>query len=82
VWVDGVPHEVAPVRFAPDLDAIAWAAGEALCFEQQAERRRDDNLLIVRSSYRQPFGRFTGTFPGPIELAEGWGVMERHDARW
>jgi len=82
VWVDGVPHELAPVRFAPDLDAIGWAGGEALRFEQQAERRRDDNLLIVRSRYRQPFGRFTGNFPGAIELAEGWGVMERHDARW
>jgi len=82
VWVEGVPHELPPVRFAPDLDAIGWAGGEALRFEQQAERRRDDNLLIVRSSYRQPFGRFTGTFPGAIELAEGWGVMERHEARW
>ena len=82
VWLDGVPHEVARVRFAAGLDEIRWADGKALRFEQQAERRHDDNLLVVRSTYRQPFGRFTGSLPGEIELAEGWGVMERHDARW
>jgi hypothetical protein len=82
VWVDGVPRELPPVRFAPWLDAIRWPGGEALWFEQQAERRHDDNLLVVRSTYRQPFGRFTGTLPGGVELAEGWGVMERHDALW
>jgi hypothetical protein len=82
VWLDGEPHEPGPVRFAPGLDAIDGPDGEALRFEHQAERRRDDNLLVVRSAYRQPFGRFSGTLPGGVALAEGWGVMERHDVRW
>ena len=34
------------------------------------------------SDYRQPFGTFTGTLGGGVELAEGFGVMERHTARW
>ena len=41
-----------------------------------------ENLLIVRSRYRQPFGTFAGALPGGIELAAGVGVMERHEALW
>jgi uncharacterized protein DUF2804 len=82
LWVEGVPRETGPVRFAERLDAIEDDAGARLRFEQRAERRREDALLLVRSSYRQPFGRFTGTLPGGIALAEGFGVMERHQARW
>jgi hypothetical protein len=70
------------VRFAPDLGAIEGPCGETLRFQPQAERRRDDNLLVLRSSYRQPFGRFTGILPDGFEVAEGFGVMERHQARW
>lgn len=36
----------------------------------------------MRSSYAQPFGTFTGTLPGGVTLAEGLGVLERHDAVW
>jgi hypothetical protein len=36
----------------------------------------------VRYSYRQPFGTFTGSLPGGLALAEGFGVMEHHDAHW
>ena len=28
------------------------------------------------------FGSFSGSVPEAGELREGWGVMERHDARW
>ena len=45
-------------------------------------RARNDNLLVVRSDYEQPFGTFHGTLPGGLELAEGYGVMERHVAVW
>ena len=41
-----------------------------------------DNLLIVRSDYSAPFGSFSGTLPGGVELATGLGVMEHHRARW
>ena len=40
------------------------------------------NLLLFRSRYRQPFGAFTGTLPGGVELAAGYGVMEDHDVFW
>ncbi len=32
--------------------------------------------------YRQPFGSFSGTLPGGLELERGLGVMEHHDAHW
>jgi hypothetical protein len=77
VWVDGVPHEAPPVEFAPDLSHVG-----ALRFRAEAERRRHDNLLLVRSFYRQPFGTFSGRLPDGTELAEGYGVIEVLDARW
>ena len=40
------------------------------------------NLVLVRSRYRQPFGTFSGTLPGGIALGQGYGVMEDHDAWW
>ncbi len=62
--------------------AVALADGTGLRFAAEAVRERDDNLLIVRSRYVQPFGTFSGTLPGAGELREGYGVMEAHDVRW
>ena len=81
IWIDGEPVEPGPVEFA-DLDAIAFGEGSRLAFAAEAERSRSENLILVRSSYRQPFGRFAGTLPGGLELEHGLGVMERHEARW
>jgi hypothetical protein len=82
LWVDGVPVEAPPVAFAADLTSVGWASGEALAFTPEATRERHDDLRVFRSDYVQPFGRFTGTLPGGLELAEGLGVMERHTALW
>ena len=41
-----------------------------------------DDLKLFASEYRQPFGTFSGALPGGVTLAEGYGVMERHDVRW
>jgi hypothetical protein len=70
VWVDGHPHELPP------------SALHELHFHSEAERARRDNLLILRSAYRQPFGTFSGELPGAPSLAEGYGVTETHDAWW
>jgi uncharacterized protein DUF2804 len=77
VWVDGQPFEPGPSEFAGDLSGV-----DGLRFHPEAERRHRQNLLLVRSSYRQPFGTFSGSLPGGTELAEGYGVMEEHDVRW
>ncbi len=82
IWVAGKPHETAPVSFAGDLSQIRAEDGSELSFTPEAERRRKENLLIVRSDYRAPFGRFSGTLPGHIELAHGLGVSEHHRAHW
>jgi hypothetical protein len=70
VWIDGQPREVGAHAF------------DRLRFQAEASRERSDNLLLVRSRYRQPFGTFAGELPGGIELAEGYGVMEEHDVWW
>jgi hypothetical protein len=77
VWVDGTPYEVGPSRFAADLSSV-----DGLRFTAESTRERRENLLLVRSTYRQPFGTFTGTLPDGTELAEGYGVMEEHDVWW
>jgi len=80
IWVEGEPSEPDPVSFA-GLDGVEFASGAKLDFSAGSERSRDDNLLLIRSSYRHRFGEFQGSLDG-IELAEGFGVMERHDAVW
>ncbi len=82
VWVGGEPHEVAPVEFSEDLSRITAADGSALSFTAEAQRSHRENLLLVSSDYRAPFGTFAGTLPGGIELAHGLGVVEHHRARW
>jgi hypothetical protein len=81
VWVDGVPSEPPSSVFARDLSAV-----DGLQFHPEAIREKRENLLLVRSSYRQPFGTFAGHLPGGTdggpELAEGYGVMEEHDVHW
>jgi Protein of unknown function (DUF2804) len=81
VWVGTTPREVGPVAF-DGLEGIKGTGGLELRFRAEAERSRTENKLYVRYSYRQPFGTFTGTLPGGIELASGMGVMEHHDAWW
>jgi hypothetical protein len=82
VWLDHQPAEVGPVTFAPDLSQVTFAEGGSLRFTEWAARAEDMNVLLMRSRYRQPFGTFSGTLPGGVELAQGYGVMEEHDVRW
>jgi len=77
VWVDGTAAEVPPCEFADDLSSV-----DELRFSAEALRSRRENLLLIRSDYRQPFGTFSGRLPGGVELAEGFGVMEHHDVWW
>jgi hypothetical protein len=81
IWLDGQPSEPGPVVF-DGLDAIDFGDGSRLSFSKEFERSRDENRLLVKYTYRQPFGSFTGTLPGGIELERGLGVMEFHDATW
>ncbi len=83
IWVDGEAREVGPVRFASDLTSVTFAEGGALQFSPESERARHDRIgPVIVSDYRQPFGTVSGTLPGGLELAAGFGVMERHHARW
>jgi hypothetical protein len=82
VWVDGIPHEAEPVSFSADLQRIECEDGSLLRFSEEAGRERRENLLLVKSDYRAPFGSFAGELPGGIELEKGLGVVEHHRALW
>jgi hypothetical protein len=77
IWIDGVAAEPAPCRFADDLTGV-----DRLVFRPEATRERRENMLLVRSFYRQPFGTFSGELAGQLPLAEAYGVMEEHDVWW
>ena len=81
IWVDGEPSEPAPVVF-DGLDAVDFADGSRLEFTKEFERSKEENRWLVKYTYRQPFGTFTGTLPGGLQLERGLGVMEFHDATW
>jgi hypothetical protein len=82
VWIDGSPYEVAPVEFSPSLLRVRGEDGSELRFHPEAERAHRQNLLLVSSDYRAPFGSFSGTLPGGLALAHGLGVVEHHRALW
>ena len=77
VWVDGVPHEAERLHFAEDLSRVG-----DLRFTAEAVRERNENRLLIRSRYRQPFGTFQGSLPGGIAVTNGYGVMEDHEVWW
>jgi hypothetical protein len=77
IWIDGNPTEAPPCTFANGLSSV-----DDLRFEAEAERRQKQNLVVVRSEYRQPFGTFSGKLPNGIALDRAYGVMEQHEAWW
>jgi hypothetical protein len=63
------------------MSGIEFTGGARLDFAEECERARNENLLLVRSRYRHQFGTFTGALEG-LPLAQGFGVMEEHEAVW
>jgi len=82
IWLGGEPREVGPVSFSDDLSTLRCAGGEVLRFSEEARREHDERRGLFSSVYAQPFGTFSGELEGGIALAEGYGVMERHEVRW
>jgi hypothetical protein len=80
IWLDGEPGEPPPVHFR-GLEAIEFPDGAELGFATESSHARDENFLLFRSRYRHRFGTFSGSLDG-LRLAEGFGVMEQHDAVW
>ena len=82
VWVAG--RRARPRRSASRRTSRASAARTARSCTStpRPSAAASDNLLLVRSDYRAPFGSFSGTLPGGIALAHGLGVVEHHRARW
>lgn len=82
IWVDGEPVPAGPASFVGDLSSVEIADGGRLDFSEWSAREHSTNALFMSSTYRQPFGTFSGTLPDGVQLAEGYGVMESHDVRW
>ena len=54
IWINGVPQEIGPVEFAPDLTRV-----DKFEFPRRGPRQaRHDRMIVIDSKYRQPFGTF------------------------
>lgn len=89
VWWDGVPHHLDVTGLAPRGDASGpWrvaGAGTDLVLEPTGRRHADEQLVVVTSTYTQPFGRWTGSLRDPRGAATRVtmaGVAEDHLAVW
>jgi hypothetical protein len=81
IWLNGERTAVQAAPIAEDLSTINIGS-DRLDFHQESERGAKSNLVVIRSEYRQPFGRFTGTLPGVGEVHDAYGVMEFHNVVW
>jgi hypothetical protein len=91
VWLDGVAHPVGAVRFAFDEtahDASPWEIrgdGVDLRFDPSGMRVGHEDLVLIKSRFVQPYGRFRGTLRvggEAVRIEDVVGVVEDHDALW
>lgn len=85
VWVDLEPHSPgqATIQLPSEIGSKVWkvsAGGLELDFEPQGQREENLNLVLIASRYKQPWGRYIGSYEG-VAL-EGYGVVEEHWALW
>ncbi len=90
-WVGGDAHPLGPVRFAFDRAAPAAAPwritgdGVDLRFEPAGARVGDEDLVVVKSRFVQPYGLFHGEVRAGadvVRLDGAPGVVEDHEALW
>ena len=92
VWIDGKLHVLGRAQF--DFDArspldpwnVRTVDGDVdLVFRPLADRFEDTRLVLLRSSFHQPFGTFSGTIKtvlGTCRVHNAWGLCEDHHALW
>ena len=68
IWVDGEPFEPGPVELrGPGGDRLRRRVPARVQRRVRAAKAAR-TCLLVRYTYRQPFGSFSGTLPGGLEL--------------
>lgn len=92
LWVDGRLEHLGPAQFDFDSDRILepWRLTTTdkrvdLVFSPQGERTEDIQLGVIRSTFHQPFGTFSGTVKSAneeIRIEDHFGVCEDHTALW
>jgi hypothetical protein len=93
LWAGGKLHKVgaAAIHFDEGDSQAPWRVTTAdgaidLTFHPEGERRKDEDLVLARSRYVQPFGTYRGVVRPPggaaIAVRDLVGVTEDHVARW
>ncbi|MEW6442669.1 MAG: DUF2804 domain-containing protein [bacterium] len=92
-WIDGRIHKVDGVHFdydRKDVTQAPWRMKSAdgridLAFAPEGRRAAKFNALVVASAFQQPFGTFSGVLRADDHeetIAEGYGFVEEHYAKW
>lgn len=92
LWYDGKPVKVDVVHFDYDYSnpMLSWKirsndGNVDLEFTPEAERREDQNFVIIASKFRQPFGSFMGHVKingKKMDVESLYGFVEEHYVRW
>lgn len=67
LWVDGAPYALGPVRFEFDAKAPGSSRrtitgdGVDLRFDPAGARFGHEDMVLIKSRFAQPYGRFSGT---------------------
>jgi hypothetical protein len=88
VWLEGEPRPAGKIGFTFDGNApmsqwrIKSEDGRVdLVFHPEGYRSQSIDLMLILSSYLQPFGTYSGRIHG-VEVRDLPGVAEDHTARW
>jgi hypothetical protein len=92
-WLDGRMHKVDAAHFdydRRDLMRRPWRITSSdgkidLTFAPEGRRAAKVHALVVASAFQQPFGSFSGVLraeQAEERIAEGYGFVEEHYARW
>lgn len=81
LWVDGVPRPCGPVRILRGPESwLIEGPDLALTLLPEGETRVRREALVASTRFTQPFGPVSGRFG--TEAVSGYGVTEKHWARW
>jgi hypothetical protein len=90
-WISGQKVLLGDARFKmqPPYDKNTWEITTAngllsLTFTPQGARKENLNMMVMKSLFTQPYGKFFGylSFKGQRMKLTGQGVVEDHYAKW
>ncbi|MBN2754363.1 MAG: DUF2804 domain-containing protein [Candidatus Goldbacteria bacterium] len=89
-WINGRRFDAGITNFCYDEKDMMkeWKVENKnvnIVFKPEGQRAANINVLLIKSVYTQPFGRFSGYIKDGKKkyiIKEAYGVTEKHEAKW